>query len=175
MGRLESDLSYGVMCFWYKMRDFFSPPLNMLKEADIKPGYKVLDFGCGPGGYSITASRITGDKGRVYALDIHPAAIERVRARAEKEKLDNLKLIQSDGKTGLDRGSINVVLMYDVFHDLDDKAGVLKELHRVLKPGGTLSFSDHHMGKEKILAELTGEGLFRLKEEGSKTYSFVKI
>ena len=87
MGRLESDFNYRVMCFLLKMRDFFSPPLNMLKEADIKPGYKVLDFGCGPGGYSIAASRITGDKGRVYALDIHPGAIERVRARAEKEKL----------------------------------------------------------------------------------------
>ena len=68
-----------------------------------------------------------------------------------------------------------VILLYDVYHDLYNRLPVLEELHRILKPGGILSFSDHHMEKEEILSELTGEGLFRLKKEYKKTYSFIKI
>ena len=45
----------------------------------------------------------------------------------------------------------------------------------VLKPEGILSFSDHHMKKEKILSEITGGGLFRLKKENRKTCSFEKV
>jgi len=175
MERLESDLNYGVMCFWYKIRDLFSSPMNMLKEADIKPGFKVIDFGCGPGSYSIAASKITGDKGRVHALDIHPMAIERVKSRVKKDKMNNLEFIQSGEKTGLDDSSMDVILLYDVYHDLDNKSRVLRELYRVLKPEGILSFSDHHMKREEILPELTGKGLFRLKEEGRKTYSLIKV
>ncbi len=175
MGQLQSNLDYKTMCFFYKIRDLFNPPINMLKETDIKPGYYVLDFGCGPGGYSIAASKMTGNRGRVYALDIHPLAIKKVKYAAQKEKLNNLEAIQSDGKTGLPDSSMDIILMYDVYLDLGNRSQVLEEIYRVLKPEGVLSFSDHHLEKEKILSELTKKGLFKLKKEGKKTYSFEKI
>jgi len=52
---------------------------------------------------------------------------------------------------------------------------VLEELHRVLKPEGILSFSDHHMKESEILSRLTSGGLFRLWKKGKKTYSFLKV
>ena len=175
MEHLETNFNYEIMCFFYKVWDFFSSPLNMLKEADIKPGYNVLDFGCGPGSYSIAAAKAVGETGRIYSLDIHPLAVKKVKYKAAKQGLRNLKTIQSDCKTGLPDISMDVVLLYDVYHDLYNKLSVLKELHRILKPGGILSFSDHHLRKDTILSELTGEGLFRLKKEHEKTYSFEKI
>ncbi len=60
------------------------------------------------------------------------------------------------------------------FHDLSDPNGVLKELHRVLKPKGILSFSDHHLEENEIVAKLTNKGLFRLSGKGKRTYSFPK-
>lgn len=171
----EINFHYEIMCFFYKVRDFFSPPLNMLKEADINPGYSILDFGCGPGSYSIAASKVVGETGRIYSLDIHPLATKKIKRTAAKQGLGNIETIQSDCKTGLPDGSMDVVLLYDVYHDLYNRSSVLKELHRILKPEGILSFSDHHMGKEEILSELTGKGLFKLKKEHKKTYSFVKI
>jgi ubiquinone/menaquinone biosynthesis C-methylase UbiE len=173
--RIESDLNYKIMCFWYKVRDFFSPPLNMLKEANINPGYDVLDFGCGPGSYSIAAAKVVRETGRIYSLDINPLAVKKVERKAIKLGLSNIKTIQSDVKTGLPDGSMDVILLYDVYHDLYNKLQVLEELHRILRPEGILSFSDHHMEKEKILLDLTGGGLFRLKKEHKKTYSFAKI
>ncbi len=68
----------------------------------------------------------------------------------------------------------DVVLLYDIFHMLEDPEGVLKELHRVLKTEGILSFSDHHMKEDKITSEVTAGGLFKLVKKGRKTYRFAK-
>jgi len=47
-------------------------------------------------------------------------------------------------------------------------------LHRVLKPEGLLSFSDHHMKEDEILSGITESGLFTLSEKGKKTYGFLR-
>ena len=69
---------------------------------------------------------------------------------------------------------MDVVLLYDVFHDLSDQPGVLQELHRVLHPSGSISFSDHHMKDSEILPMVTKTGLFTLSRKGEKTHTFVK-
>lgn len=65
-------------------------------------------------------------------------------------------------------------MLYDVFHDLTDPDNVLEELHRVLKPDGILSFSDHHLEESKIISTMTRTKLFTLLRKGQRTYSFVK-
>jgi ubiquinone/menaquinone biosynthesis C-methylase UbiE len=175
MRSLEMNLYYEGMCFFYKVRDFFSSPLKMLNEAGIKQGCSVLDFGCGPGSYSIAASKLAGEKGSIYSLDIHPLAIRKVKCTAEKQRLGNIETIQTDCKTGLPDGSMDIVLLYNVYHDLHNKMKVLEELHRILKDIGTLSFSDHHIRKEDILSELTKGDFFKLDREHKKTYGFRKI
>ena len=85
-----------------------------------------------------------------------------------------MEIILSDCATGLDDNVIDVVLLYDIYHDLSDSDGVLRELHRVLRPEGLLSFSDHHMKEDEILSSITETGLFTLSEKGKKTYSFLR-
>lgn len=85
-----------------------------------------------------------------------------------------VKLILSDRETELPNKSVDVVLFYDVFHDLADPNGILEELYRVLKQNGTLSFSDHHMKDYVITSRVTDSGLFRLLRTGERRYSFVK-
>ncbi len=162
------------MCLFYKVRDFFSSPLNTLKEVNIIEGHTVLDFGCGPGSFSINASRLVGDGGKIYALDLNPMAVEKVKCKIIKEGLNNIETINSDCRTGFPDDSVDIILLYDAYHDFYNRLLVLKELNRVLKTEGILSFSDHHMRREEILKELTGKGLFRLIRESKKTYSFVK-
>ncbi|MCJ7669299.1 MAG: class I SAM-dependent methyltransferase, partial [Dehalococcoidia bacterium] len=86
----------------------------------------------------------------------------------------NVETILSDCKTGLHRNSLDAVLLYDAFHHLSDRHRILKELHRVLKPDGILSFSDHHMKEREILAEVTNGRLFRPLRKGQRTYTFLK-
>jgi ubiquinone/menaquinone biosynthesis C-methylase UbiE len=85
-----------------------------------------------------------------------------------------VETIVSDCQTGLPDNTLDAVLLYDAFHHLSDPNGVLKELHRVLKPDGILSFGDHHMEEKEILAELTKDQLFRLLKKGQGTYTFLK-
>jgi ubiquinone/menaquinone biosynthesis C-methylase UbiE len=169
-----SNLHFRFMSLGYKFRDFLLPRINILREAGIQPGFHVLDYGCGPGSYSVLAAELVGKTGKVYALDIHPLAIQRVRDVASKKQLENVETIYSDCKTGLPDRSIDVVLLYDIFHELSDPNGVLGELHRVMKPHGILSFSDHHMRESEILSKVTDGGLFKLSIKGKKTYRFVK-
>lgn len=174
MPKPMKDLHFKLMSFSYKFRDFFYPRENILKEVEIKPGYCVLDYGCGPGSYSILVSELVGKEGKVYALDIHPLATQRVQKKASKKGLTNIETILSDCATGLANNRVNVVLLYDVFHELSDPDGVLNELNRVLKPNGILSFSDHHLKEDEIISQVTDKGFFKFSEKGKKTYSFLK-
>jgi ubiquinone/menaquinone biosynthesis C-methylase UbiE len=170
-----SDLGFRAMAFTFKIRDFFSPRRDIVKEAGIKEGHYVLDFGCGSGSYVLAVAELVGKSGKIYALDVQPLAIEMVKKIAAKNKLTNVETILSERKTGLADESIDIALLYDVFHDLTDPEGVLEELRRVLKVDGILSLSDHHMKSEQIMTNVTNRNFFTLLKKGEKTYSFAKM
>jgi ubiquinone/menaquinone biosynthesis C-methylase UbiE len=174
MDKPMSNFDFKFMSVGYKFRDFFLPRLNILKEVGIKPGFHVLDYGCGPGSYIVPLAKLVGESGKVYALDIHPLAIQKVQDIASKKQLANVETILSDCQTGLPDISVDAVLLYDAFHHLSDPNVVLKELHRVLKPDGILSFGDHHMKEKEIVADAINARLFRLLKKGQKTYTFLK-
>jgi len=169
-----SDLWFKLMALEFRVRDRLRPRIEVVKEAGIKTGFKVLDYGCGPGGYIAPVSELIGENGRLYALDVMPVALKMVKRLVERKKLKNVETTLSDRKTGLPGDSMDVVLLYDVFHDLEDQDSVLKELHRVLRPSGVLSFSDHHLKDAEIQSKITSQGLFRLIQKGKHTYSFGK-
>jgi len=168
------NLDFRFMSFGFIFRDIFLPRKNILREAGIKPDSCILDYGCGPGSYSIAAAELVGKSGKVHALDIHPLAVQRVQNIASKKQLTNVATICSSCKTGLPDSSIDVVLLYDTLHTLSDSNEVLAELHRVLKPNGILSVNDHHLKEQEIITKITGKGLFKLSSKGERTYSFSK-
>lgn len=162
------------MSLSYKIRDLYRPRSRIVGEVRIKNGSRVLDYGCGPGGYVMPVIKLIGDTGVLYALDIHPLAIKSVKMLISKKGLSNVQVILSDCNTGLTDESIDVVLLYDILHDLQNRDKVLAELHRVLKPEGVLSVSDHHLKDEELINGITGEGLFKLTKKGRNTHSFTK-
>ena len=165
---------FRFMSLGYKFRDLRLPRMDILKEVGIKQGFHVLDYGCGPGSYVVSLAELVGKSGKIYALDIHPLAIQRVQDIASRKQLANVETILSDCKTGLSDNSLDVVLLYDIFHTLNAPEGVLEELHRVLKAKGVLSFSDHHMKEHEIVSQVTNRRLFRLSRKGERTYTFSK-
>jgi ubiquinone/menaquinone biosynthesis C-methylase UbiE len=168
-----TTLDFRLLELTFMIRDLVSPPERKVKEAGVRPGFLVLDYGCGPGSYTISAARIAGPSGRVYALDANPLALESVRKRALKKGLSNIEVIHSECKTGLESAIIDVVLMYDVFHELDASRDVLEEMHRIMKPSAVMSLSDHHLTEEEILTGVRGD-LFKLACRGKYTYTFSK-
>lgn len=167
-----SNIAFSGMTFLFKIRDLITPRRMVLEEAGLTLGDRVLDYGCGPGAYVPDAAEMVGESGKVYALDMHPLAIRRVQSIARKRELSNVETIQSSCRTGLLNESLDMVLLYDVFHMLDKPRAVLAELYRVLKAKGTISFSDHHMKHEDIVAGMTDGGLFILVDKDERTYTF---
>ena len=172
MDRPKSNIDFQLMSLTYLFRNLFQPRMNVLKEAGIERGSRVLDYGCGPGSYVIPLAELVGTSGRIYALDIHPLAIQKVERIASRRQLANVETIYSDCATGLPDSSVDVALLYDTLHALSDPNGVLEELHRVLKPDGILSLSDHHMEEDEIVSKVTNGGLFSPSAKGRRTYSF---
>ncbi len=167
--------SYFRMFAWYSaIRDFFNPPRNWIAEAGVKAGDAVLDFGFGRGGFALAAAEAAGPEGKVYALDANPFAVESFQKKARRKNLAHVEAIHSDGPTGLPDGSVDVVLLYDVFHELEAPEAVLAELARVLKPGGALSFSDHHLKPEEAIAAVRAGGGLQFERKHKNTLAFVK-
>lgn len=167
-------MSFRGMSLFLKVREWLGDPRQRLVEVGLEPGQAILDFGCGIGSYAIPAAQIVGDSGVVYALDIHPLAVETVERRARKENLDNVETIQSDGDTGLPDESVDAILLYDVLHSVPDKGGLLRELHRVLKYDGFLSVVPDHMEEDVFLATVQDGNLFSLQARHDKAYQFIR-
>lgn len=167
-----SGFSFRLMALQFKIRDLLRPRIDILREAGIKPGFHVLDYGCGPGCYITATAELAGKSGKIFALDINPSAIKMVQNIAAKKHLDNITTILSECKTGLPDSSLDIVLLYDTLHALSDPDCVLEELHRVLRPDGLLSLSDHHLSENEITSKVTHKGLFKLSQKGTRTLTF---
>lgn len=172
---LESNFSFRLMALSYKLRDALYPRVKVLREVDIQPGSTVLDFGCGSGSYLIPLSKLIGAGGKIYALDRHPEALKQVSKLAARHNLPNVQTIHSDLETKLPAASVDLILLYDVFHHLEEPEKVLQELHRVLKSEGRLSVSDHHLEPDALIKAISETGLFRFNQRGKKTVSFAKV
>jgi len=164
---------FKVMSAILKFRNALISPQKILNEVGIKPGSIILDYGCGPGSFSIASAQTVGEAGKIYSLDIHPLAIENVQKLASERGLTNIETILSDCKTSLPAESVDVVLLYYTFDGLSNPDLVLKEINRILKPNGFLSFRAIRM--KKYSSKIIDTGLFRLEKTNKKTYNFSKI
>jgi len=162
------------MSLEFRLRDFFRPPERILREAGVRSGMTVLDFGCGPGGFSLAAAKLVGPDGLVYAVDSHPLAVKSAQRAADRRGFGNIRTILGGSVANLPVGSVDMTLLYDVLHDLPEPGLILGEVHRVLKPKGVLSVSDHHMKKDLLLSMITGGSLFLPAGGDRRTSQFKK-
>lgn len=114
---------------------------EVIKAADINDGDVFLDAGCGDGYISLEASKVVGDQGKVYALDVYPNSIETVKNEIEKKDLSNVKAILADmtEEIPVDEGSIDKIVMANVLHgfvESEEVDAVMNNITKVLKEGG---------------------------------------
>lgn len=152
----------------------FRNPYNLLKAAGLKPGQKVLEVGCGPGFFTIPAAKIVGEEGFVYAVDVHPLAIERVKEKIEKEGIKNVTpILANASNTGLPDRSIDLAFLFGLRYIAGGLVNVIFEIQRILKPGGVLSF-EKTRGSEKKLIDEVGKGGFIYSWKQARIFLFTK-
>jgi len=169
------NIAFRVMAFFLAIHRSFVDVKKPLEGAGIKEGQTILDFGCGPGHYSIAAAKMVGAKGKVYALDIQPLALRSVEKKAKKEGLTNITTILSDKDTRLPDESVDIALAYDMIHMVKDQQAWARELHRVLKPNGILSVIVGHINVEGVLKVLDQGGLFSLRDRYGRLLNLNKV
>src|SRR5215470_12497497 len=69
---------------------------QLLAEAGIQPGMRVLDAGCGSGDVSFLVAEVVGQTGEVVGTDVSPLAVERARHHAELQGIDNVRFLEGD-------------------------------------------------------------------------------
>lgn len=111
--------------------------------AKIKQGDVVIDLGSGAGNDAFVARHEVGETGKVIGIDFTPAMIERARMNAEKLGFHNVEFRQGDiEQMPVSANMADVVVSNCVLNLVPNKDGVIKEIFRVLKPGGHFSISD---------------------------------
>ncbi len=111
--------------------------------AKIKPGNTVIDLGSGAGNDCFVARAITGEAGKVIGIDFTEKMIEKARINAEKLNFHNVEFRLGDIEhMPVSANIADVVVSNCVLNLVPNKYNVLKDVYRVLKPGGHFSISD---------------------------------
>lgn len=143
---------------------------QLLLHIGVANAQTVVDYGCGPGTFTIPCARIVGPEGKVYAYDTQKPLLRQVESSARAAGLSNIETVISDilnPKINLNNKTIDVILVYDVMHDIKNPGELLKECHRILKNDGILSIFPMHIGTEKFRDLIGKLGLFSFRNSFS--------
>jgi SAM-dependent methyltransferase len=152
-------------------------PESALDQMGVRKGMTVADIGAGTGYFSIRLARRVGPTGRVYANDVQPEMLERIRQKTEKLDLHNIEtVLGSEGDPKLPPGTMDLVLMVDVYHEFSQPQRMLEGIRTALKPDGRLVQleyrkedpsipirPDHKMSIPEVKTEVEAEG-FKLEK-----------
>jgi len=159
------DWSFKGMTWLFKFRDLVGYPQRRLKKTPLKEEMAVVDYGCGPGSYTIPIAKLVGPKGKVFAVDIQPLAIKMIKEKAARESLTNIEAVLVDSyDTGIQESSIDLVLLLDTLHMINDHQALFRELHRLLKPDGFIFMDPRHMRMSRARKIVESTDLFTIVE-----------
>jgi predicted methyltransferase len=175
----STPYSGDLSIFEYPDRDKKLQIDRVMKLLKIGPGKTVADIGAGSGWFTVRAARKVGATGVVFAEDINPEATRYIDARAQKEKLGNVRTVlgvPDDPK--LPVASVDTVLMLKVYHEIAEPVAFMQKLRLALKPGalvgvidrnGNGSGTDHGLPQATLEREMDEAGFRKVAK-----YDFTK-
>ncbi|MBI4363366.1 MAG: class I SAM-dependent methyltransferase [Candidatus Doudnabacteria bacterium] len=125
----------------------FLSPDKVLFATGLTVSQTVADLGTGSGFYAVAAAKIVGETGNVLVVDILESALEHVSAEARLKFLRNIKTLRCDLEKPksclkIPDGSVDLVIMGNILHQIGSKDNLMTEAYRLLKTGGKLLLID---------------------------------
>jgi predicted methyltransferase len=176
------DHSFADSDKWAKVfddpqRDAWQKPHEVIRALALKPDAVIADIGSGTGYFSMRFAHMV-PKGRVYGVDTEPDMVKHLAERAKREGLGNVTaLAASPGDPRLPE-KVDLVILVDVFHHIEDREHYFGKLRDSLKPGGRVAIIDFRMDSpegppkaariapEKVKAEFKRAGYTLEREHG---------
>ena len=161
------DVVFRLMNLIMGIIDFRSKRIDeRVKAFGIKEGSTVVDYGCGPGRYTMRFSKMVGDRGKVYAIDIHELAIAAIRRKIDKFDLENVEpILAREYSTTLPDHTADIVCVLDTFFMIKEPSEFLREIKRITAKGGVLVIDDGHQPRALTKRKLLASGMWRIEEE----------
>lgn len=150
-------------------RDEWQKPHQVIQALALAPDATVADIGAGTGYFAVRVANML-PKGRVYAVDVEPDMVRYLAERAKRENRDNMVAIAGAPDDPRLPGRVDLVLMVNVFHHIDDRARYFRRLGASLKPGGRVAIIDYRpdspqgppkaarIAADRVVAELASAG-----------------
>jgi ubiquinone/menaquinone biosynthesis C-methylase UbiE len=160
------DFGFYMMSLFFKAYYYFKPQDKYFRSFGIKPGYNIIDYGCGPGDYIKLASAAVGTNGRVYAVDIHKLAIKSVKKLIKKKQMHNVIPVLANGySSSIKDNTADLIYALDMFHMIEDVNSFFHELNRLTKKDGILILEDGHQKRESTKEKIIYSGKWEIIEE----------
>ena len=166
--------SFGNAETWAKefddpARDAWQKPDEILDALQFARTVSVADIGAGTGYFSARIAKRVPD-GKVFAVDIEPDMVRYLGERAHRERLHVLQPVQASADSPKLPEPVDVALVVDTYHHIDDRIAYFSRLKSSLRSGGRLAIVDfkidapegpppeHRIPPEKVRAELEQAG-----------------
>lgn len=125
----------------------------------------MVEYGCGPGRYTVPIAKLVGSKGKVFAVDIQPLAVKTIKEKASRKNRINIEtIIVSSYNTGISGSIADLVLLIDTLHLINDYHALFREIYRILKPDGTLFMDPGHMKLSRVREIVENTNFFKILE-----------
>ncbi len=160
-------------------RNEWQQPGRVVEALAVAPGSIIADIGAGSGFFTMRLARATGPSGRVYAIDLDRAALQRLVDQAARAGLPNVRgAVGTLEEPHLKAASVDLIFTSNTYHHIENPVAYFGRLKAALKPGGRLAIIDidrsafsrrttpHAIARERILEEMNWAG-YRLVEEFS--------
>lgn len=118
-------------------------PMETLLKIGLQNDQTLCDIGAGSGIFTIPAALFT--KNLVYALEKNKELLSAIDTKARQNGITNIRLIEvRDDSFDIEDETIDIAIMVTVLHEIDNKATILEEVKRMLKPGGKFAVIEFH-------------------------------
>lgn len=125
-------------------RDAHGEAERVLSRLGVKPGVRVADVGAGDGYYTVRLAKRLGTGGTIYAEDVAPPYLDRLRARLTREGIAGVTIVRGiPADPRLSGRSVDLALLAHMYHEVEHPYEFLYRLREALAPGGRVAIIDN--------------------------------